>query len=142
MAALHTFLATWFVLSGSWEFVLLFTLAPFWFGWLELLVNYPQHAGMKIDSPHLHETTRSLKLPGWLSFLHWHMEFHVEHHQWPSVPCYRLRAFSAVAGTPTPQSLWRAWRDILRPRKPDECGHGSNPVERLLQSTLSAGDSR
>lgn len=141
MAALHTFLATAFILSGIPEFVLLVTLAPFCFGWLELVVNYPQHAGMKVDAADLRETTRTLRLPGWLSFLHWRMEYHWEHHQWPAVPCYHLPALrealeKSLTGPVVPQrkTLFEAWRFILSNRTPDRCGHGPNPLQKLTNS--------
>ena len=49
-------------------------------------------------------------------FLYWHMNFHVEHHIFPSVPFYnlhRLRAAFAADLPPAPRGLVRAWAQML-----------------------------
>lgn len=143
--------------NGGWrEWLILVTLAPFWFNWAELLLNYPQHAGLEVESDHAHrhdcgivetghihncdcgankmiplsEKVRSLRLPRWLSFLNWYMECHYEHHAYPSVPCYRLRELSEALGTKT-ETLWEAWRFIFKSRTPGRCGHGESPLRKL-----------
>ena len=126
-------LAATFTACGVWELVFLVTLAPFCFGWVLFATLYPQHAGMKLNSDDLCESTRSIELPAWASFLNWRMERHLEHHKYPSVPCYRLAELSQALGDriPKPQTVWQAWRDILKKRKPGECGYGDNPIEAL-----------
>lgn len=132
---LHLAFAAYCLLVGWWELVVLVTLAPFWFGWLELAVNYPQHAGMRLDAADLRDSTRSLKLPGWLSFLHWRMEYHLEHHLYPNVPCYRLPALRAAlrANLPPRRTLLQAWAEIWAHRGPGRCGHGPNPLQLFFQ---------
>lgn len=135
----HLWLALFFILKGWWELVLIVNLAPFWFGWLELLLNYPQHAGLPLDATDTTKTTRSLKLPRWLSFLHWHMEYHLEHHIWPNVPCYHLPEFRKVDHSnlspvlPRQETLLEAWIFILLNRTPGRCGHGDNPLIKLVR---------
>lgn len=130
----HALLAAVFILCGLWELLFLVTLAPFSFGWLLFLTLYPQHAAMKLNHDDMRESTRSLTLPSWLSFLNWHGEYHLEHHLHPHVPCYQLAALSRELGDtiPAPQTLWQAWRDILKKRQPGECGYGDNPLKLLL----------
>lgn len=133
--AIHLLLGWTFVSNGLWELVILVSLAPFYFGGLELLLNYAQHAGMKKNSDDLRESTRSLVLPAWLSFIHWHMEYHVEHHIYPSVPCYHLAQLrediEVEAELPPRETLFQAWKSILKTRRPGECGHGLNPMQRI-----------
>lgn len=113
--------------------LVLVTLAPFWFGWFELLLNYAQHGGMKLDAGELQDSTRSIRIPRWLSFIHWHMEYHLEHHMHPAVPCYNLPALSKALGTKR-ESLWQAWEFILSNRTQGRCGHGVSPLGKLLKS--------
>lgn len=139
----HASLTGIFLASGNWELIVLVQLAPFCFGWLELLVNYPQHAGMKLAADDLRETTRSLTLPSWLSFLHWHMEYHLEHHLHPAVPCYHLPELREALADDDPffpdqQTLLSSWSFILRNRTPGRCGHGPNPMKAILRSCLPA----
>jgi fatty acid desaturase len=35
-------------------------------------------------------STRTIILNPLLRFLYWHMNFHIEHHKYAAVPCYRL----------------------------------------------------
>jgi fatty acid desaturase len=53
---------------------------------LELL----QHKNCKIDSSSPFETTRTLLLPGFLSWLYSNMNFHTEHHLHQGIPYYNL----------------------------------------------------
>jgi fatty acid desaturase len=50
--------------------------------------------------------TRSLRLPGWLSWLLLHFDAHELHHLYPSVPGYLLREISYV---PPNEKLWLSW---------------------------------
>ena len=50
--------------------------------------------------------TRSLRVPGWLSWLLLGAEAHSLHHRFPQVPGYRLRLLEARAEH---EALWREW---------------------------------
>ena len=58
---------------------------PIWFA-----VNVTQHLGAAIDTKDHRLSTYSLKLNPLLSFLYWKMEYHLEHHLFPTVPSYNL----------------------------------------------------
>ncbi|MDD3931852.1 MAG: fatty acid desaturase, partial [Eubacteriales bacterium] len=36
------------------------------------------------------------------SILYWHMEYHIEHHMFASIPCYNLKKFSRFAADQLP----------------------------------------
>ena len=59
---------------------------PLWF-----LVNVTQHLGAAINTKDHRESTYSIKINPLLSFLYWHMEYHLEHHMFPMVPSYNLK---------------------------------------------------
>ena len=61
-------------------------------------------------------TTRSVRLNPVFSFLYWHMEYHVEHHMFPSVPSYNLPKLSNLIKDQLPKantSLYDAYKEIL-----------------------------
>ncbi|HJN53794.1 MAG TPA: fatty acid desaturase, partial [Flavobacteriaceae bacterium] len=50
------------------------------------------------------------------SFLYWHMEYHVEHHMFPSVPSYNLHKLNKLIKDQLPKpniSLYDAYKEIL-----------------------------
>jgi fatty acid desaturase len=51
---------------------------------------------MDIDNKDIDKTTRSISLPRWLEFLYANMNYHIEHHLYPSVPYYNLSKVSAI----------------------------------------------
>lgn len=58
---------------------------PIWFA-----VNVTQHLGAAVDTKDHRESTYSIKINPILSFLYWKMEYHLEHHMFPTVPSYNL----------------------------------------------------
>jgi len=48
-------------------------------------------------------------------FLYWHMNFHIEHHMYAAVPCYRLGKLHRLIRhdlAPCPRGLLATWRQI------------------------------
>lgn len=56
-----------------------------------------------------------MRLPRFVEFLYWHMNWHTEHHMYAGIPCYNLRALSSEIkdDMPEPRSLRGAWREML-----------------------------
>ena len=51
-----------------------------------------------------------------MRFLYWHMNYHIEHHMYAAVPCYRLgRLHKAIQHElpPSPVGLVATWREIV-----------------------------
>jgi len=59
---------------------------------------------------------RSITLDPVSHFLYWRMNWHIEHHMFAAVPCYRLRALhkAVAADMPTPRTLLGAWVEMRK----------------------------
>lgn len=101
---------------GLWQVIVLFTLAPFYGGLLQYLCNNTQHVGLQDNVPDFRLCTRSVTLNPVVRFLYWHMNYHIEHHMYAAVPCYKLGQLrSAIESDLPPASvgLFNAWTEIL-----------------------------
>ena len=104
------------VLLGYWFIPLLVSAASFYGGWLLYFLNNTQHIGLKNNVEDYRLNARTILLGPVLRFLYWHMNYHIEHHMYASVPCYNLgRLHKAIChDTPTPpRGVIRAWAQIL-----------------------------
>ena len=101
---------------GLWLVPVLTTLAPFYGGWLLYLCNNTQHVGLQDNVPDFRLCTRTIILNPFVRFLYWHMNFHIEHHMYAAVPCYRLGKLHALIDHDLPHSpvgLVETWREII-----------------------------
>lgn len=101
--------------------------------WLFYLCNSTQHIGMTDKVPDFRLCCRSMKLPRLVSFLYWHMEYHVEHHMYAAVPCYNLRKLNKLiaADLPKPKNLFSTWSEIemiLKRQQDDPSYQHGNPL--------------
>lgn len=118
-------MAVW---TGVWVWAMVpvvTTLAPFYGGWLFFLCNNTQHVGLMDNVPDFRMCCRTFTLNPVVRVLYWQMNYHTEHHMYPTVPCYHLdRLHRAVRGDlpPCPAGLVATWREIiaiLRKQKDD-----------------------
>jgi fatty acid desaturase len=86
----HLALAAIFALTGLWQLILLVDLAAFIGNGLPNLLASAQHCGMKVDTLDYRENSRTVLLNPVIAFFYWNMNYHVEHHMYPGVPCYHL----------------------------------------------------
>lgn len=89
---------------------------PRYWGNLVELFNQTQHFGLPEDIKDHRYTTRSVRLNPIFSFLYWHMEYHVEHHMFPSVPSWNLPKLQNLIKDQLPKpnsSLIDAYREII-----------------------------
>lgn len=108
-------LSFWLALD-LWLLPVLVTLAPFYGGWLLFLCNNTQHVGLMDNIPDYRLCTRTIILNPFVRFLYWHMNFHIEHHMYAAVPCYKLgRLHRAIEDDLPPSSvgLLASWREII-----------------------------
>ncbi|MFP6591716.1 MAG: fatty acid desaturase, partial [Candidatus Latescibacterota bacterium] len=94
----------------------LVTLGSFYGGILFLLCNSSQHIGLTDNVPDFRLCSRTIILSPVVRFLYWHMNFHIEHHMYAAVPCYRLgRLHKAIRHDlpPTSVGLIATWREIF-----------------------------
>lgn len=82
--------------------------------WLRYFVGVPMHCGLRSGVPDFRKCVRTITLDPLSEFLYWHMNWHLEHHMYAAVPCYRLkRLHRAVArDMPAPRTLLGAWREM------------------------------
>jgi fatty acid desaturase len=116
LLACYVAVFVWAILAHSWLPVVFLFLPRAYGTWLHELCALTQHTGMKENVLDHRVSSRTVKLNPVVRFLYWNMNYHIEHHMFPSVPFHALPRFhEAVASQmPTPYpGLWAAWREIL-----------------------------
>jgi fatty acid desaturase len=111
----HALFAAACVSRGVYLAPFLLSCGPFFNGWLFFLCNSTQHVGLEPSVPDFRRNTRTFRLHPALAFLYWHMNWHIEHHMWPRVPCYNLAALHEAIKhdlPPTPDGLFAVWRVV------------------------------
>jgi fatty acid desaturase len=109
--------------TGWWWLPLITTLAPFYGGWLFFLCNNTQHIGLQDNVTDFRLCCRTFTVNPLVQFLYWHMNFHIEHHMYAAVPCYRLGALHRAIRhdlAPCPAGLAATWREIAEIQRRQE----------------------
>ena len=72
------------------------------------------HVGREPENDDFRRCCRTVHLDPFSSFMYWHMEWHVEHHTYAGIPCYRLKRFHQLTQEhwERPQTLIEAWREM------------------------------
>ena len=100
----------------SWLPIFMIILPPFYGNTLLLLFAMTQHAGLA-DNTHDHrKSTRTVILNPFFSFLYSNMEYHIEHHIFPKIPCHNLKKLHKHVKNqfPKPSSgLFDAYKTII-----------------------------
>ena len=100
---------------GQWMIPVVITMARFYGDGLMMLCNTTQHIGLKDNVPDFRICSRTVHLNPFLRFLYWHMNYHIEHHMYATVPCYNLGRLHQLIEKdlpPTPRGLVEAWSQI------------------------------
>jgi fatty acid desaturase len=108
---------------GWWMVPVVITLAPMYGKLLFLLCNSTQHIGLQDNVPDFRLCCRTFTLNPLPRFLYWHMNYHTEHHMYPSVPCYNLdKLHRAVKHDlpPCPAGLAATWKQIFEIQRKQE----------------------
>lgn len=98
-----------------WMLPVVTSLAPFYGGWLFFLCNNTQHIGLQDNVGDFRLCCRTFTVNPFVQFLYWHMNYHIEHHMYAAVPCYRLgRLHRAIRHDlpPTPAGIIETWKQI------------------------------
>lgn len=98
-----------------WMLPVLITLAPFYARGLQYLCNESQHIGLPGNVPDFRLCSRTIYLNPVLAFMYWHMNYHIDHHIYAAVPCYRLARLHQLIKADLPychRGLLSAWREI------------------------------
>jgi Na+-transporting NADH:ubiquinone oxidoreductase subunit F len=106
----------WAVASGSIVPLLFVGLPSFYGAWLVVFFGITQHAGLREDVLDHRLNTRTVYINPVFRFLYLNMNYHVEHHIYPTVPYYNLPALhqEIKAYLPPPRtSMFAAYRELL-----------------------------
>ena len=112
----HLLIAAVSLYYGLWLVPVLVTLAPFYGGCLQYACNNTQHAGLQDKVSDFRLCTRTFLTNPFLQFLYWHMNYHIEHHMFAGVPCYKLGRLHDLIKHDLPHcpdGLLTAWQEIL-----------------------------
>ena len=100
----------------SWLPVLYFLLPNFYGITLKRLFGLTQHTGLKDNIKDHRYSTRTMHLNPIFSFLYWQMEYHIEHHMFPTVPSHNLPKLHQLVKDqmpPAKKGLWGAYSEIV-----------------------------
>ena len=85
-------------------------------GWFVILVGLTQHAGLAEDVLDHRLNTRTVTMNPVFRFLYWNMNYHIEHHMFPTVPYHALPKLHAAMKHDTPPpypNILAAYREII-----------------------------
>ena len=77
----------------TWLPVIMILLPPFYGNTILMICAMTQHAGLADNVKDHRKSTRTVILNPFFSFLYSNMEYHIEHHIFPKIPCHNLKAF-------------------------------------------------
>jgi fatty acid desaturase len=110
----HALIVAVSAVTGLWQLAIIVSAARFYGGWLQWICNNTQHTGLQDNVDDFRLCCRTVKLNPFVQFLYFHMNFHIEHHMYASVPCYHLGRLHRLLASQLPPSprLIPAWREI------------------------------
>lgn len=103
-----------------WLLPVLVTFGHFYGGWLQSLCNGTQHVGLQDDVSDFRLCCRTFTVNPVVQFLYWHMNFHIEHHMYAAVPCYRLGRLHRLIRRDLPScpaGIIATWKEIAAIQK-------------------------
>lgn len=103
------------VFSSWWPVILTFG-ARFVGGFLQMSFAHTQHVGLPDDVNDHRLNTRTIYLHPVLQFCYWNMNYHAEHHLYPSVPFHQLPALHELIKNQCPpayKGMIAVWREII-----------------------------
>jgi len=112
---LHIFVLILAASTELWVLSFIITIPSYTANWLSYFLGLTQHCGLRQNTTDFRKNTRSIRLPKFLEYLYWHMNWHTEHHMYAGVPCYNLRklAYEIKKDMPEPKNLFDAWKEML-----------------------------
>ena len=106
----------WSIASQSWLPLMFIGLSTFYGQWLHHIMAATQHAGLAEDVPDHRLNSRTVYLNPVLRFIYSNMNYHVEHHMFPTVPFYALPTLHEAIKNDCPAaypSLFAAFREMI-----------------------------
>jgi fatty acid desaturase len=87
----------------SWLPVIMIILPPFYGNTILMICGMTQHAGLADNVKDHRKSTRTVIMNPFISFLYSNMEYHIEHHIFPKIPCHNLKKFHKVVKDQMPK---------------------------------------
>ena len=116
-AAIHLSITAAALWTGSILPLLYVGILPTMYGaWLAYTLGVTQHVGLAEDVLDHRLNARTIKMNPALRFIYWNMNYHLEHHLFPTVPYHRLPDLHALIKDELPPiypSTIAAWREII-----------------------------
>ena len=100
----------------SWLPVLMIILPPFYGNTILMICGMTQHAGLAHNVKDHRKSTRTVILNPFFSFLYSNMEYHIEHHIFPKIPCHNLKKFHQQVKNQMPKphkGIFQAYKSII-----------------------------
>jgi fatty acid desaturase len=91
-------------------------LPPFFGNTILMICTMTQHAGLADNVKDHRKSTRTVIMNPFFSFLYSHMEYHIEHHIFPKIPCHNLKKIQKEVKNQMPKpykSLFQAYKSII-----------------------------
>ena len=104
------------ILFKTWLPIIMLILPPFYGNTILMICGMTQHAGLADNVKDHRKSTRTVILNPFFSFLYSNMEYHIEHHIFPKIPCHNLKAFHQIVKDqmPTPRKgVINAYKEII-----------------------------
>ena len=104
------------ILFKTWLPIIMLILPPFYGNTILMICGMTQHAGLADNVKDHRKSTRTVIMNPFFSFLYSNMEYHIEHHIFPKIPCHNLKAFHNVVKDqmPTPRKgVINAYKEII-----------------------------
>lgn len=105
------------VVTRSWLPVLLVGLPSVYGAWLMVFFGVTQHFGLREDVLDHRLNTRSVRMNPVFRFLYLNMNYHVEHHMFPTIPYHALPALHDEVADHLPPmmpNVWSVYREVVR----------------------------
>jgi fatty acid desaturase len=127
LLAAYAAVFAWAIATASWLPLMLLFFPRMYGAWLHELLAKAQDGALAIDVRDHRRNSRTIIMDPVLRFLYWNMNYHVEHHLFPTVPFHALpKAREAVADQmpPAVRGVWAAWKEMApvflrQQREPD-----------------------
>jgi len=121
----HLLIAGVSLAFGYWVVLLVITFPKTFGAWLQFLCNTAQHVGLQDKVSDFRLCSRTIYLNPILQFLYWYMNYHIEHHMYAAVPCYKLGRLHRLIKHEMPHSIrglretWKHIAEILERQEHD-----------------------
>ena len=104
------------ILFKSWLPIIMLILPPSYGNTILMICGMTQHAGLADNIKDHRKSTRTVIMNPFFSFLYSNMEYHIEHHIFPKIPCHNLKAFHQVVKEQMPppkKGVINAYKEII-----------------------------